>query len=603
MTETGDWSSLGFLRMPFNQQDCIPKLSYSIPAYSVVLESLQEGVKEPFPKVMVLSGARGVGKSSLIESFISSLSSDMSSRLIQGSRGMGVNNLLKCILDLTGADFSLDSSEAETQLKLFCESLQSANSRFILVVDNAHVLPIQTLAAISEMIKSFSRTISAKIILVGQPVLLDRLSQFDGGEDLGDRFCSLTIKPFSYVELHHYISSRLYESGWKGSPKNLSQKAMERIFHQTHGVARRINHVAEYELQSLISEPRENIISTTISGFTLPNKHMALFFSGVLLAASSLYAASFFHKSKVNSKQVAATIETVVKDPAVKTNKGSVQEVLITWEAPEKRKDAALLAEVNTDEAMQDNKPSPVKGDSSTRDNTPSMRQSLVDENLLEKQQVESDPGLSEVSLQGSEKPSDQVSEVISGKEQLAKVIAEQTNEIASKHSPINQEKSSGITEKEQLTKIISEQAAEIADSRSQMKAVAPLEAEKKTEVADKGAETQYYDLQQKVEKDTQKMKVAKGFSLQLGAVTTIEKLKLLLQQIGVNREANLRVYQGIRGENPVYVVLLAEYPSYSLAKKALGALPEKIQRQNPWVRNAKSISEDIRVFESMLIA
>jgi septal ring-binding cell division protein DamX/type II secretory pathway predicted ATPase ExeA len=526
MIEVDNWSFLGVSRMPFNQQDCIPKLSYSIPAYSAVMEGLQSDIKSPLPKVVVLSGARGVGKSSLVESLVSSISTDSCVRLIQGSRGTGVSNLLKCIMDLTGVECVLDGTDTDGQIKRFCETIQLAQSHFILVIDNAQVLPIQTLAAISQLIKSFSGTTYAKIILVGSPILLDRVSQFNEENECADRFSLLSLKPFTFVETYHYISSKLYEAGWQGSPKQLSQKVIERIFYQSHGVARRINHIAEYELSSLISESNEGLVKTTIKSFSLPNKQLTVIFSGVLLAASSLYAANFFHKKQINT--TAPSLQTKVEGDAF-----------------------------NVEHSLVKLKPRTISSSQETHPNNINQR-SPSEWAVAESVQADLD------------------------------VTATEPTKLSTAPSAVQEKMIQPLTVKARLSPTQAITSPSEADTLA-------------TVSADKGA-LSYYSLQQKVESDTQSMKTSMGFSLQLGAVETIEKLKMLLQRMRVGQEANLKIYQGIRGENPVYVVLLSNYTSFSLATKALSALPKNIQKHKPWIRTSSSISNDIRLFESMLI-
>ena len=517
--EARDLELHGMSKLPFSQQECISKLSYSIPAYSLVLDDLQKKINTQVPSVIIVTGARGVGKSSVIESFISTKNSDKSSRLIQGSRGMGVSSLLKCIADLASVPHPTDFQDTTESLADLAQNISDVQANFLLFIDNAHSLPVQTLAALTETIRQISYGVNVKIVLVGQPILLERFNQFNEESDIKSRISDMSIKPFTYAETYQYIVSRLYESGWKGSPKDLSRSVIEKIFQQSHGVARRINHIAEYELANLFVKSSVSKFESVFKQFALPSRRTFFLFSGVMLAAGTLHATNILNMSSSYKQQPQKlTEQTHLIDDVQQAEK------LVQNNSVEK-----------TDEAEVQNK-------ALEQEKTPVA---ITSKNTLIKTQEH---------IHAQEK----------------KIIEE-----AITTTPLQANKEGAI--------------------------IANNIAEKKTN-AIPSKEERFFSLQQKVEKDTIAMMNYKGFSLQLAAVNTIDQLDRILANKVLRSIDNIRVYQGVRGENPVYVVVLTNYASISSAKEALSTMPKSVKKMHPWIRTSSSIRKDIQIFETMLI-
>jgi type II secretory pathway predicted ATPase ExeA len=134
-------------------------------------------------------------------------------------------------------------SRAETAQAL-SEALISSERKYLLILDEAHVMPDGTLQDLRLLtIADFDRKSPFLLLLCGQPPLEERLAEAPH-RALDQRISTVArLAPLSLEETQQYIAVRLAAAGVKKSPL-FEDGALEAIFDDSAGVPRRINNCA-----------------------------------------------------------------------------------------------------------------------------------------------------------------------------------------------------------------------------------------------------------------------------------------------------------------------------------------------------------------------
>jgi MSHA biogenesis protein MshM len=132
--------------------------------------------------------------------------------------------------------------------------LYAAGRRVVILVDEAHVMPEETL----EQVRLLSNLESNRhkllqIVLFGQPELDATLSK-PSLRQLRDRIThAFRMRPLSVAEVTHYISFRMRAAGYRG-PETFSPRSSALIARSSAGLTRRINILADKSLLAAFTE-------------------------------------------------------------------------------------------------------------------------------------------------------------------------------------------------------------------------------------------------------------------------------------------------------------------------------------------------------------
>ncbi len=150
-------------------------------------------------------------------------------------------------------------SRAETALAV-SEKLLGDDRRHLLVVDEAHVMPDDTLEDLRLLtIADFDRKSPFGLILAGHPSLDDRLAE-PTNHALDQRITTLArLAPLSLDETREYVRLRLDASGARGQPL-FDDEAIAALFESSTGVPRRLNRIASAAMIVAASR-RKNIVA------------------------------------------------------------------------------------------------------------------------------------------------------------------------------------------------------------------------------------------------------------------------------------------------------------------------------------------------------
>jgi len=233
-----------------------PDFLYLSPQHKLARAYLEYGIRQRLGFV-VLTGEVGTGKTTLIKSLIRSRESDQRlGVLYQTSMAAGD------LLDLLLREFEVRGHYPNRTAKLaaFNQFLISAYSRgenVVLLVDEAQNLGPEAL----EEIRLLSNLQTEKepllqVILVGQPGLRDRL-RHPTLRQLAQRVSvHYHLSPLNFPETKEYINFRLARAGGSGI---FTESALEKLFHYSQGVPRRINAWCDLALVAGFAETRPEV--------------------------------------------------------------------------------------------------------------------------------------------------------------------------------------------------------------------------------------------------------------------------------------------------------------------------------------------------------
>jgi Rad3-related DNA helicase len=136
-------------------------------------------------------------------------------------------------------------SEILSALEEYLFNKRQEGYRLLLVVDEAHNLPEETLEEL-RMLSNYHDDEGALLqsFLLGQVQLKHKL-QSAGMEQFRQRIIAgYHLQPLERDEIEQYISYRLTQAGWKDDPL-IGKDAFDRIHVATAGVPRRVNRLCE----------------------------------------------------------------------------------------------------------------------------------------------------------------------------------------------------------------------------------------------------------------------------------------------------------------------------------------------------------------------
>jgi type II secretory pathway predicted ATPase ExeA len=204
--------------------------------------------------IVKVSGEVGSGKTMLCRVLMERLPAHVETLYI-ATPSLGHDEILHAI----AAELELQLPEGRTstvirELQEQLIRLYAAGRRVVVLVDEAHVMPDETL----EQIRLLSNLESNRhkllqIVLFGQPEL-DATVAKPSLRQLRDRIThSFRMRPLSEAEVVHYLSFRMRAAGYRG-PEVFSKRAVSLMTRASGGLTRRLNILADKALLSAFSE-------------------------------------------------------------------------------------------------------------------------------------------------------------------------------------------------------------------------------------------------------------------------------------------------------------------------------------------------------------
>ncbi|MGE5641269.1 MAG: ExeA family protein [Clostridia bacterium] len=277
--------------------------------------------------IVKVSGEVGSGKTMLCRVLMERLPAHVET-LYLATPSLARDEILHAIAD--ELDLKLPDGRTAIALRELQESLirlYAAGRRVVVLIDEAHVMPDETLEQVRLLSNlETNRHKLLQIVLFGQPELDATLAK-PSLRQLRDRITnSFRMRPLSEAEVGKYVSFRMRAAGYRG-PDVFSPRALALITRASGGLTRRINILADKALLASFSENSHAVTDRQVraavadSEFAAvaPRRRPAAWYVGGALAAG-LAAGVLLHWAFINpsSQEVRAPApaQAVAAQPA-----------------------------------------------------------------------------------------------------------------------------------------------------------------------------------------------------------------------------------------------------------------------------------------------
>jgi general secretion pathway protein A len=240
-----------------------PDKVYMSEAHEEALAILRYGVIDR-KGFLLLTGGVGTGKTTLLQLLVKSLDNRVHLCLIANPT-LSLHEFYYYL----AAKYNLREFEGNKAKFLldfadFLKQCRENNERVLLIIDEAHVLPVELLEEIRLLSNQEYLDFGVmSVFLVGQPELNERLGHerlLPLRQRIGIRF---HLQPFSENETRRYILFRLGKAGVQRG--DLFNDAAVRLIHaEGHGVPRLINVICDLALLSGFAEGKSVIDAETV---------------------------------------------------------------------------------------------------------------------------------------------------------------------------------------------------------------------------------------------------------------------------------------------------------------------------------------------------
>jgi type II secretory pathway predicted ATPase ExeA len=208
---------------------------------------------------VVITGEIGAGKTTLIESFLKEIQTDVVVAQINQTQVSAIDFLQAVLVQFGFSPFKMKKAELIATLNNFLIEQHGAGRKVLLIVDEAQNLSLRVL----EEIRLLSGVETTKekvlrIILAGQPELNDKL---DAPEliQLAQRIrLRFHLSTLSASEMRAYIEHRLEVAG-AGDRQIFAEDTFNEIFRYTGGVPRLVNTLCDTAMMSAFASNRDGV--------------------------------------------------------------------------------------------------------------------------------------------------------------------------------------------------------------------------------------------------------------------------------------------------------------------------------------------------------
>ena len=228
-----------FKEQPFRlSPDC--RFSFGHRSYDNARYYLKYAISEG-EGIVVVTGAAGTGKTTLISTLISELDADYVRVVTLESTQIQTGYLLESVVEAFGIDAGSNASALWQCLKHFLLEGVLQGKRNVLIVDEAQAMSKKSLEELRLLTNLQAQNrLLLQVFLVGQEALLSKV-RAPGMEQLHQRVvAAASLEALDKEETAAYVEHRLRRSGWCGDPE-MSEKAMVMVHKFSQGVPRRIN--------------------------------------------------------------------------------------------------------------------------------------------------------------------------------------------------------------------------------------------------------------------------------------------------------------------------------------------------------------------------
>lgn len=328
------WQAYGLTKEPFGLS-ADPSLYVSLPRWEEHLDLLQY-LCHYNNLLLVVTGLAGSGKSTLLQQFVSQLAETAKVCSIQANPNFDSAHLLEMLAEHYGLTWEPETA-VEEQLDIQIEQLQNQEQLCIVAIDNAHVLPKETLVNMLRMIRQQSDSqMRLHIVLFGEPSLQDNLAQLTEHDEV-ELVHALNLEPLDLEETQHYLVQRISAAGWQ-EDLPFSNDTISRIYRLSEGVPARINRIARRTLLDRIIKAQE---SDNVGFFT---QHKTKIWGAGFIVIALIVFGLILNQVRYQSP----VMTTNVKQPMLSFDQAQSGDTTQTAATTSVAKAAPVVAESNT---------------------------------------------------------------------------------------------------------------------------------------------------------------------------------------------------------------------------------------------------------------
>jgi len=245
--------------------------------------------------MIALIGASGLGKTTLVRAILARMASPQLTSIYIDQPNLDSDALAVHIAQALGEVCSEDLAPEKLQSPwtLF-ERATLGEQRIVLVVDDAHLMPMATLHQVGQL--AIHAAASVQVILIGQTVLADICQH----SELSRHTTTIQLNPLTPGESEAYILAYLAHASVGQQADILSTGAMKAIVKYALGTPRALNMVCTDVLRAGFSKQERPITTKTaqsvIAEFNdlAPRRRFSLTWAGALAACAVIGWVSLF---------------------------------------------------------------------------------------------------------------------------------------------------------------------------------------------------------------------------------------------------------------------------------------------------------------------
>ncbi len=278
------WQHYGLHRDPFS---AIPdnEMAMLIPRWEQHIELIRHLIFSENALLSVI-GAKGSGKSTWFYLFNKHIGDSMFIHQVTASQDFSIDQLIDILAD----GFKLpkqDTELVEEKLDSVIVDIQYQERPCILVIDDAHLLPIEVLQTLIYLIKQQSTNqMRFHVLLLGETHLQVNLNDLAKHELSNDLIHTIDLQALNLEETRKYLQHRLSRAGLSGSmPFTIAE--IEQIFQSANGLPDAINRYAQQTLLDNIARQNPALKQSFL------NQHQAKILGGALMVIVVVLASMF----------------------------------------------------------------------------------------------------------------------------------------------------------------------------------------------------------------------------------------------------------------------------------------------------------------------